>query len=71
MSIRRPDPDLEAELEAMAARFEAEDREDCRIAAQERREDKERAARGLPPKKRPRPKIRTYGFTDTAVTPRD
>lgn len=63
---------LQADLEALAVQIEAGEREDRRMAAQERREDRERAAAGKPPKRRPRPDITTFeGFASGGVVPRE
>lgn len=56
-----PDDTLQAELEALNAEFEAEDRED-------RRREAERRRKGLP---EPVRDIRTYsGFADGGAAPR-
>lgn len=62
MTQHNPKDDLQAELEALAEVFEAEDREDRRKEAQRRRD-------GLPEPKRD---IRAYpGFADGGAAPRD
>lgn len=61
MTEQHPADDLQADLEALAKVFEAEDREDRRAEAQRRRD-------GLPEPKRD---IRTFdGFADGGVAPR-
>lgn len=55
---------------ALDAQFAAEDREIARQIARENREDRERAAKGLPPVERKRD-IKTYeGFASGGVTGR-
>lgn len=62
MTQHNPKDTLQADLEALAEVFEAEEREDRRIEAQRRRD-------GLPEPKRD---IRTFeGFADSGVAPRD
>ena len=61
MTQQHPKDPLQADLEALAEVFEAEDREDRRQEAQRRRD-------GLP---EPEREIRTFpGFADGGATPR-
>lgn len=61
----------QARLDALEQKIAAQDREDRRLTCAENREDRERAAKGLPTIKRDR-EIRTYpGFAETRVTPRE
>ncbi|RYI23794.1 hypothetical protein EVU97_03710 [Dermacoccus sp. 147Ba] len=61
MTQQHPNDSLQADLEALAEVFEAEDREDRRAEAQRRRDS-------LPEPKRD---IRTFpGFADGGATPR-
>ena len=62
MTQQHPKDTLQADLEALAEVFEAEDRED-------RRKDSQRRRDGLP---EPEPDIREYpGFADGGAAPRD
>ena len=62
MTQHHPKDSLQADLEALAKVFEAEDREDRRKDAQRRRD-------GLPEPKRD---LRTFeGFADAGAAPRD
>ena len=62
MTQHHPKDSLQADLEALAKVFEAEDREDRRRDAQRRRD-------GLP---EPERDLRTFeGFADSGVAPRD
>lgn len=62
MTQHNPKDSLQADLEALAEVFEAEDREDRRAEAQRRRD-------GLP---EPRRDLRTFeGFADGVAAPRD
>lgn len=59
--LRKPNDALQADLERLAAQFEAEERED-------RRADAERRRKGLP---EPERDIRAYpGFADAGAVPR-
>lgn len=63
-------PEAQRLSEGLDRQFEAEDREIARQIARENREDRERAAKGLPPLKRKRD-IRAFeGFASGGVTPR-
>lgn len=62
MTQQKPNDTIQADLEALAEVFEAEEREDRRIEAQRRRD-------GLP---EPERDIRAYeGFADGGAAPRD